>query len=146
MKLEIHRYTQDRLPLKRIKQLFHLIVAEEARPDWEGRVNLVFVSDRRMQALNKQYRQMNRPTDVLSFNIDHPLTDDSTFGEIYISTHTARRQAKGYGGNLNDEYLRLFCHGLLHLFGYDHIKPSDEQRMKVREAHFLMQVVDEVPL
>ena len=63
--------------------------------------------------------------------------DDGVFGEIYISAETARRQAAEYETSLGDEYLRLVCHGLLHLFGFDHMKKSDEKEMKAREEQYL---------
>ncbi len=137
MRLNTFKETKTRLPMKKIRALFELITAEEAKSDWVADVNLVFTSDRRLQALNKRYRQMNRPTDVLSFNIDDPHVDGGTFGEIYISTQTARRQAARYGASLTDEYLRLFCHGLLHLFGYDHMTEKEEKSMLRRQERFL---------
>jgi len=76
-------------------------------------------------------------TDVLSFNIDLPEDTGNIFGEIYISVPTATRQAKRAGHSVLREYLRLSCHGLLHLFGYDHEKQSDAAVMLKRENHFL---------
>ena len=137
MRLNTFKETKTRLPMKKIRALFELITAEEAESDWVADVNLVFTSDRRLQALNKRYRQINRPTDVLSFNIDDPHIDGGTFGEIYISTQTARRQAARYGASLTEEYLRLFCHGLLHLFGYDHMTEKEEKSMLRRQERFL---------
>jgi probable rRNA maturation factor len=129
------------LPLKKIKSLFDLVIEDEAEPGWSATVNLVFTTDRRIQALNKRYRNRDAPTDVLSFAIDDPDQEDGTFGEIYISAETARRQAAQYGETLTNEYLRLFCHGLLHLLGYDHEVESSAEEMNSRQERYLERVL-----
>lgn len=137
MKLNIFKDTSTRLPVKRITMLFDIVTTEEKRPGWKGSINVVFTTDREIQRLNRQFRSRNSPTDVLSFNIDPPDAESSVFGEIYISVPTARRQAKRYRVTLSEEFLRLVCHGLLHLYGYDHVKKGDDTRMKTRENYFL---------
>jgi probable rRNA maturation factor len=97
----------------------------------------VFTTDRRIRALNKKFRNLDRPTDVLSFGFDDPEDPEDTFGEIYVSVPTAKRQARQYGITLTDELLRLACHGVLHLFGYDHVKTAEAKEMEAREDHFL---------
>lgn len=137
MKLEICNDTKSRLPGKMIRELFDVAVEQEAKPNWRAKINIVFVGDRRMQTLNKQHRRLNRPTDVLSFNLDRPEIENGVFGEIYISCDTAKRQARQYGVEIIDEYARLVCHGLLHLFGYDHKKPADAAVMRAKESRCL---------
>ena len=137
MKLEIINDTKNRLPGKRIRELFEVVVESEAKPEWRGAVNVVFVGDRRMQSLNKKYRRLNRPTDVLSFNLERPEEEDSIFGELYISCPTAKRQADEQKVTLVNEYLRLCCHGLLHLFGYDHKKAAEAAVMRNKEERYL---------
>jgi probable rRNA maturation factor len=90
-----------------------------------------------MSQLNKQYRGKNKSTDVLSFCIDDGSRDRQFLGEIYVSVPTARRQAAAYGATLTEENLRLVCHGLLHLMGYDHQEPADARRMKLLEDRYL---------
>jgi probable rRNA maturation factor len=140
MQLHIHNTTKSRLPGKMIRHLFELVVKGEAKGSWEATINIVVIGDRAMQSLNKKHRKLDKPTDVLSFNIDRPIDKTFVFGEIYISCDTARRQAKAYDGNLIDEYTRLACHGLLHLFGYDHKKPADAKIMQSKEARYLDQL------
>lgn len=137
MKLVIHKNSKARLPRKKLNRLFDLIAGEEAEPDDRSSVNLIFTTDRQLKKLNSEYRRKDRPTDVLSFNLDNTGDRAATFGEIYISTVTAARQAKDYDATLSEELIRLTCHGLLHLFGYDHIRKSDAVIMKERENHFL---------
>jgi len=141
MKLEILNDTKNRLPGKRIRELFEIVVKGEANAEWKATVNIVFVGDRKMQSLNKKHRQVNRPTDVLSFNLDRPDVANGAFGEVYISCDTAKRQARAGGVSLVDEYARLACHGLLHLFGYDHKKPEEALVMRRIENQCLDQLI-----
>lgn len=137
MKLQIFKETGTRLPRKKLGLLVEAIVNAEGRTQNPGGVNLVFTTDRRLRALNKRFRNIDRPTDVLSFELDEPASPGDAFGEIYISVPMARRQAKQYGTTLADELLHLACHGLLHLFGYNHVKATDARKMTAREDHFL---------
>ncbi|MBD3402158.1 rRNA maturation RNase YbeY [candidate division GN15 bacterium] len=137
VRLLIHKDATARLPRIRLIRLFESVVKEEAEPDAAADVNLIFTDDRRLHELNRDFRRKDRPTDVLSFNVDPMGERGGTFGEIYISVETADRQAEQYRAPRSEEYLRLTCHGLLHLFGYDHVEPEQERQMKAREEHFL---------
>jgi len=86
-----------------------------------------------MRVLNRQYRQKDKPTDVLSFSRVEfrppgvPLID---LGDVLICRSVAVRQAKENGLSLKEELVRLTVHGVLHLFGYDHERSSaDEKKM-----------------
>lgn len=141
MKLKIHKDVKIRVPSSRIKELFEAITDDEADPAWSSGVNLVFTDSECLRQLNSQYRAKDKPTDVLSFNIDEGAEPHGTFGEIYISVDFARTQAAEYGAGLNEELLRLICHGLLHLFGYDHIVKSDAKVMFERQEHYLSRLM-----
>jgi rRNA maturation RNase YbeY len=97
-------------------------------------VNIIFADDAELTRLNKQFRDIDKPTDVLSFPADPEL---ETLGDIIISVETAKRQAREYKATLREEILRLVCHGTLHLCGYDHHEPADEKVMKDREDKYL---------
>jgi probable rRNA maturation factor len=97
-----------------------------------GTVNIALVSDRRVRTLNRTYRGIDRPTDVLSF-----ATADETergakpgaaefLGDIVIARGVARRQAKAAGHREATELRVLALHGLLHLLGYDHERDGGE--------------------
>lgn len=144
MRLCVYKETAVRAPVSGLKRLFESIVDDEAEPDWSSRVNLVFTGDKRVRELNRQFRAKDATTDVLSFTLDGPEETDGTFGEIYISVPFAKRQAEGYGGTLREELLRLFCHGMLHLFGYDHHQAADARRMEGRQEHYLQLVMPAV--
>lgn len=94
-------------------------------------VNYAFVSPREIHRLNLQFRQVDRPTDVLSFPDGdiNPETNRRFMGDVLICRSVARRQAKELGHSLAREITFLQVHGTLHLFGYDHIEPEDEVKM-----------------
>ncbi len=137
MKLNVFKETGGRLPLKRLRKLFAKLSAEEKKPGWAGTVNLVFVDDDSIRQLNRRFRRSNKPTDVLAFSIDHPDDEECVFGEVYVSVPTASRQARSFKVTVADELVRLSCHGLLHLFGYDHIKKRDAEQMQSLEDYFV---------
>jgi len=137
MTLDIFKEVSARIPRQKIIKLFQKIMSEEIEPDAGSRVNLIFTTRRRIRELNKSHRGHDKATDVLSFNIDDFSETESVFGEIYISADIANKQAMEYGNNLSNELLRLTCHGLLHLLGYDHITESDASKMQQREQDFL---------
>lgn len=137
LRLNIGKQTAVRVPRKKLQRLFTIVTGKERRGRARGQVNLVFTDDRRMAALNRRFRGRPGTTDVLSFNIDTPGDDEALLGEIYISVPRARRQAHAYGGTFSGEILRLFCHGLLHLFGYDHATDREAQLMRRREQRYL---------
>jgi len=92
------------------------------------------VSDAEIQALNRQYRHKDRPTDVLAFPVregERIQGDEQHLGDVVISVDTARRQAKERGRSLDEELATLLIHGLLHLLGYDHERsPAEARKMR----------------
>ncbi len=93
-------------------------------------VTIAFVSDKNIQKLNQQFRNVDKATDVLSF----PAGDENTnLGDIAISVETAAKQAKENGLTFEDEIAQLILHGLLHLSGYDHETDNGEMnRLELR--------------
>ena len=105
---------------------------------FEPIVSVSFVDDEFIHQLNRDYRKIDRPTDVISFAfLDNEDDRESQLhgqgivclGDIYISVDRAKEQAEEYGHSLNRELSFLFVHGLLHLLGYDHMTPEDEKVM-----------------
>lgn len=135
MQINIISESDRRIPRKRIAALIALIEEDEEPPD--STVNIVFIRDRKMASLNRRFRDKSGPTDVLSFNIDNEPGEESVFGEIYISTDTAARNAATDGTGFHREILHLCCHGFLHLLGYDHFEDKDAGKMQAREKHYL---------
>ena len=102
----------------------------DVRRDYE--VYLVLVNDEITHEFNKKYRNIDRPTDVLSFaSMDDPdySEDDLNIGDILISLDAVQRQAAEYGHSEKRELCFLFVHGLLHCLGYDHMTKEDEEIM-----------------
>ncbi|MFH1012526.1 MAG: rRNA maturation RNase YbeY [Candidatus Peregrinibacteria bacterium] len=99
----------------------------------QGALNVVFVNDAYIRALNKQYRGQDEPTDVLSFTYG----EGDLLGEIYISVPMAKRQAEQFKHSLADELSKLFVHGFLHIHGHDHESDEDYERMKTIEDEVL---------
>jgi len=97
-----------------------------------GDVSIAVVSDRRMRALNRQFRGQDRTTDVLSFPATHMPGVSTFLGDIVIASGVASRQARDAGHPLGTELKVLALHGLLHLLGYDH--ETDEGKMARAEA------------
>ena len=98
-----------------------------------GDLCVALISDRRMRALNRQFRGKDHVTDVLSF----PSDARGFLGDIVIAEAMAKRQAKEHGHSLKIEVQTLALHGLLHLLGYDH--ETDDGRMARAEARLRKQ-------
>lgn len=88
----------------------------------ESSATIAFVSDRRIRELNRQFRGVDKATDVLSF----PAGEKFNLGDVAVSVDTAAMQAKENGLTLDSEIAQLILHGLLHLCGYDHETDNGE--------------------
>ena len=103
--------------------------------------NVIFVDNDYIHKLNKEYRNVDRPTDVISFaledNKEEELSNVRMLGDIYISIDKAREQALEYGHSLRRELSFLSVHGILHLLGYDHMKKEDEKIMFAKQEEIL---------
>ena len=137
MLLEIHKQTPCRLPRQKISKLFRTVLRREHKLVQPGRINLIFTNNSFIRNLNQRYRQKSQATDVLAFQVDNPKDNRTVMGEIYISIPTARRQAREYGVGIYEEILRLTCHGLLHLLGYDHMKNAEAEKMFSLQEKYL---------
>ena len=109
-------------------------------------VSVSIVDNRYIHKINKKYRGIDRPTDVISFafldsenNYDKILFSPGpvVLGDIYISLDKAKEQAEEYGHSLHRELSFLFVHGLLHLLGYDHMNKEDEEEMFTLQEEIL---------
>lgn len=140
--------------LGRLEEL--LLLAGEAEGLTEGEVTLSFVDDEEIHQLNREYRGIDRPTDVLSFAMqehtdeeldiiydveeeDVPLPLDGMLGDIIISAERAKLQSLEYGHSLERELGFLFVHGFLHLIGYDHQDEASEEIMTKKQEDVLRQ-------
>ncbi|RUT44379.1 rRNA maturation RNase YbeY [Paenibacillus anaericanus] len=123
----------------------------------EGEVALTFVDDEAIHQLNREYRGIDRPTDVLSFAMNESLDEEldivyeleqgdemdsplNMLGDIIISVDRAQMQSEEYGHSLKREIGFLFLHGFLHLLGYDHQDDASEAEMMGKQEAILTQV------
>ena len=95
--------------------------------------SIIFVDESEIQKINKEYRGIDKITDVISFALEDNETlvksDIRVLGDIYICIPRALEQAKNYGHSIKRELSFLTVHGLLHLLGYDHMVKEDEEKM-----------------
>ncbi|MBO4922296.1 MAG: rRNA maturation RNase YbeY [Lachnospiraceae bacterium] len=124
---------------------------------YEVQLNLTLTDNEGIHAINKEYRQIDRPTDVLSFPlVDYPepnvfpesIEDDAEdyfdldtgelmLGDIIISVEKCKEQAKEYGHSELREYSFLIVHSMLHLFGYDHMEDDERTVMEEKQREIL---------
>lgn len=100
--------------------------------------SVIFIDDKKMHELNKEYRNIDRTTDVLSFALEDNetiKTEVRHLGDIFISIPKMIEQANEYGHSEKRELSFLTCHGLLHLLGYDHTisKEEEERQFKLQD-------------
>ena len=108
-------------------------------------LSLVFVGERRMRRLNKEYLGHDDVTDVITFNYGDTILNSRELSimspEIVICPAVAARNAKRYGNTLERELILYVVHGILHLCGYDDRSPEDVKRMRKKETEILKRIV-----
>lgn len=103
----------------------------DVAPDAE--VSITLTNDDEIHQINREYRNIDKPTNVLSFELD----DDILLGDIYISLDTILREAKQENISVQDHTAHMVVHGMLHLQGYDHIKDDEAEIMEQKETKIL---------
>lgn len=122
-----------------------LFVLEKLECPASTSVSVTFVDDERIHQLNRDFRGIDRPTDVLSFECDNiPFEGESLeegqeyeLGDVIIATDVAYAQTEEFGTTLEEEVSLLITHGLLHLRGYDHIEDDEAEVMEALEDELL---------
>ncbi|HUB60499.1 MAG TPA: rRNA maturation RNase YbeY [Puia sp.] len=100
-----------------------------------GELRYIFVSDKRLLEINRQFLQHDFYTDIITFPLSEPRQPIS--GEIYISVDRVRDNARKYGNSMKEELLRVIFHGALHLCGYGDKTPLQEKKMRRLEEKYL---------
>lgn len=137
IKIEINNQ-QDRLKVDdSIFNLLQRIAEKTASLEGydQGEISFALVDNQQIQRLNREYRQIDSPTDVLSFPMD-----DQVWGDVIISIEQAIKQAEEYGYSLKRELGYLAVHGILHLLGYDHKGPGEKEEMRRKEERVLSEL------
>lgn len=135
--LQFDFYNQTRQKIS-IKGIFSLLekadhFLQKEKKIKKGRqisLELTLVNAAAMKKINRIFRGKNKPTDVISLSYFEKEMSDDFAGEIFICVPFAENQAKERGHSLNVELEFLFIHGLLHIFGYDHILPAERKIME----------------
>ena len=123
---------------------------------YAAEVNLTLTDNEGIQAINREYRRIDRPTDVLSFPMlsysapgdfsflnreceddFNPDTGEAILGDIIISVDKVKEQAASYGHSEKREFAFLIVHSMLHLFGYDHETEQEREEMETRQRTIL---------
>lgn len=126
------------------KLLQFAAIKEQVDPGTE--VSVTFVSNERIHEINREYRDKDRPTDVISFALEEMGEGEMkvvgaeiprVLGDIIISTEKVREQAQEYSHSFMRELGFLAVHGFLHLLGYDHMTDEDEKKMFSRQREIL---------
>ena len=105
-------------------------------------LSCILVDDQKIHDINKEYRKIDRSTDVISFALEdseqyYVTGMPRSLGDIFIYVDHAKMQAEEYGHSLKREMCFLFTHGLLHLLGYDHVEKEDEEKMIMTQKSIL---------
>lgn len=155
MKLKIYYSNeQDKTKISfKIRHLIKKAISEALRQEnfaYPAEVSVSFVDNEAIHKLNLEYREKDKPTDVLSFPMweKEELLDGSaldghavTLGDIIISTEKATSQAEEYGHSIEREICFLSVHSILHLLGYDHeTSEEDEIHMKTKQEEVLIKI------
>jgi probable rRNA maturation factor len=128
----------DQLPAEELarKAVAAALAEATVQPAAGAEVSIVLTDDARIQALNRQWRGLDKPTNVLSF----PAADAETIGEsahlgdIILAYETIAREAEADGKTIADHLCHLVIHGILHLLGEDHMSDQDAEAMEAREV------------
>ena len=126
---------------------------------YEAEVNLTLTDNDGIHAINKEFRDIDRPTDVLSFPMlnytqpgefgflddedsddFNPDTGEALLGDIVISVEKVVEQAESFGHSIEREYAFLITHSMLHLFGYDHMEEEEAKVMEQKQKDILNQM------
>ena len=122
----------------RLQQAAQAVLAYCATPA-QVEATVVISDDKQLRQLNRQFRGIDAPTDVLSFptNFTDPESRLTYLGDVIISATRAREQAQAGGHPFEDELLLLIVHGILHLLGYDHVEEDEKQVMQTAQNEIL---------
>lgn len=132
-------------------------VLEEEGCDHEVEISLIITDDEGIRVMNNEFREIDKPTDVLSFpNVSYeeagdfsvidgeqqvdllnPDTGNIMFGDIVVNENRVRSQAQEYGHSEKREFAFLIAHSMLHLCGYDHMEPDEAAVMEAKQENVL---------
>ena len=139
---------EDKSYDKIVEKVLQKCYEEEKLLDSKLIITITFTTPEQIHKINKEYRQVDRPTDVLSFpmferkELEEKITKqdfehEDVLGDIIISIEKVKEQAIEYGHSFERELSYMLVHGFYHLMGYDHIKEEDKKEMRPKEEKIL---------
>jgi len=135
---QIINETDAEIYQRRLQKLIaHILESEGLTPDTI--LNIVFTDNATIHELNKRFLDRDRPTDVLSFNVhtEYLPNELQILGDVYVSVEKANEQAENFRVQFQDELERLVTHGILHLIGYEHDDPGQQEEMEALTEKYL---------
>lgn len=146
MNLSLNRSDETDLPWLNEEVIESIRSAGETLEPHAVTVNVVLVDDPYIRDINREFRNIDQPTDVISFsylNEEDPAAqgEDDVAGEIYVSYQTIEKEAKRLGVDPGSVFLRVGVHGLLHVVGFDHENDEDAALMEREEKSILSGVL-----
>ena len=134
-----------------VKKVFDECFEEEKIEDSKLYITVTFTNPENIQKINKEYRNIDKATDVLSFPMfekkelenkiqEKDFVHEDILGDIVISIEKVKEQAKEYGHSFERELSYMLVHGFYHLMGYDHIEEEDKKEMRQKEEKILEQL------
>jgi len=143
--LEITNLTQNIIDEKFFQEIAAYVLGKEKK---QGLISLVLVGPGRIKKLNRQYRKKNKVTDVLSFpakaEVFVPKDDKNFLGEIVVCLRVVKKTSRRENIPFEEELARVFIHGILHILGYDHLKPEEEKVMIAKQEKYLEEILKKV--
>lgn len=134
--------SQEKVYGETMKKALSVILSKEGIDEEGAEVSVSFVTPEEIQSLNRDYRNVDSVTDVLSFpqfdSVDDLIdmqeeTGVAELGDVVICMDRAKEQAEEFGHPLEREVIYLFVHSILHLLGYDHMEEEQKAEMRARE-------------
>lgn len=140
MSIEIDGY-EDFVNEEMVKDYIEKVLTREYESDRPVYMSLLLTGNDEIQVINREYRDKDQPTDVISFAYheteDFDIGPYDTLGDIVISLDRVFEQAKEYNHSPKREFFYVLTHGILHLLGYDHIEEDDKLEMRAKEEEIL---------
>ncbi len=140
---------QEKIYGETMARALSVVLGKEGIDEEGAEVSVSFVTPEEIQELNRDYRNVDRVTDVLSFpqydSVDDMIemqeeTGVAELGDVVICMERAKEQAEDFGHPLEREVIYLFVHSILHLLGYDHMEEEDKREMRAREDEVMTEL------
>ena len=133
------------MPLKKIRQTVEVILGALDCPD--GEISILIVDDPQIEKLNRKYLRRTGPTNVFAFPMregEFSHLSPQLLGDVVISTDTAAKEAQNSGMSMEQRFRELLVHGILHLFGYDHVASEKDARKMEKKSQELLELIRDV--